>query len=240
MNRIEILGVPVDAVTMNQALVKANDFLQDGEKHHLMTPNSEMILLAQKNIAFKELLRSTDLNIPDSAGLLFAARRQGKRLPERVAGVDFCEKLCGSLSEKDSVFLLGGRNGAAKMAAEKLQSQYPNLSIAGTFEGSPSNADAPEIVRQINDSGATVLFVAYGAPAQDFWIHTYLMNLVSVKLAIGVGGTLDFLSGRIKRAPQLLRSMRLEWLWRLIQEPSRIGRIWNAVVVFPIKVLFSK
>lgn len=240
MKRVEILGVPIDAVTMHEALKYALAFLDDGEKHHIATPNNEMLLVAQKNSSFKAVLQTSSLNIPDSTGLLWAAKRKGQVLPERVTGVDFTEKLCRRLSKDQSVFFLGGYKGAGKKAAEALQNINPNLTVAGTYEGSPSSSDAPDIIQRINDSGASILFVAYGAPAQELWINQYLMNLVSVRVAIGIGGTFDFLSGRIKRAPKCMQRCGLEWLWRLLQQPTRIGRMWNAVVVFPLKVLLSK
>lgn len=240
MKRVEILGVPIDAVTMHDALKRTLAMLEDGEKHHIATPNNEILLKAQSSSSFKSVLQTTALNIPDSTGLLMAAKWKGQVLPERVTGVDLTEKLCRRLPKDQPVFFLGGHKGAGQKAAEELKKLNPNLVIAGTYEGSPSAEDAPEIIQRINDSGATLLLVAYGAPAQELWINQYLMNLVSVRVAIGIGGTFDFLSGRIKRAPKFMRFVGLEWLWRLLQQPTRIVRMWNAVVVFPVKVLWSK
>ena len=213
MNRVKILGVPIDAVTMQEALRMGLSFLDDGQKHHIMTPNNEMLLQTKGNSAFYSLLQKTDLNIPDSVGLQYAAKWKGQNIPERVTGVDFTQKLCRRLTKKHPVFLLGGRDGVALKAANALQLSNPNLVIAGTYEGSPDESDASRIIQIINDSGASVLFVAFGSPYQDLWINQYLMNLVSVKVAMGVGGTFDFLSGRIKRAPAFMRSLGLEWLW---------------------------
>jgi N-acetylglucosaminyldiphosphoundecaprenol N-acetyl-beta-D-mannosaminyltransferase len=240
MKRIEILGVPIDAVTMHEALTRTLAMLADGGKHHIMTPNNEMVLCAQKNSAFLTVLKKSELNIPDSTGLLWAAKHKGEVLPERVTGVDFTEKLCRRLSKEQSVFFLGGYKNAGKKAAEALQKLSPNLVIAGTYEGSPSAADAPEIIKRINDSGATLLLVAYGAPAQDLWINENILNLVSVRVAVGIGGTFDFLAGRIIRAPKWMQRSGLEWLFRFVQQPSRIGRMWNAVIIFPVKILRSK
>jgi len=240
MKRVQILGIPIDAVTMNEALRVTLSFIHEGGKHHIATPNNEIILLAQENIALKTVLRNTSLNIPDSTGVLLAARFLGDRLPQRVPGADFAEMLCKRLAGTQSVFLLGGKNGVAQKAAKSLQDLHPDLVIAGTYEGSPNENDAPEIIAKINASDASVLFVAYGAPSQELWIHQYLPNLPSVRIAIGVGGTFDFLAGAIKRAPLWMRRMGLEWLWRFFQQPSRIGRIGNAVIVFPIRVLLSK
>lgn len=240
MKRVQILGIPIDAVTMHDALRTTLSFLHEGGKHHIATPNNEMILQAQKNVALRTILQNTSLNIPDSMGVLLAARFLGDPISQRVSGADFTEQFCKRLSGKQSIFLLGGKNGVAKKAAKTLQAMNPDLVIAGTYEGSPNEKDAPEIIAQINASDATVLFVAYGVPYQELWIHEYLPSLPSVRVAIGIGGTFDFLAGTIKRAPLWMRRMGLEWLWRLVQQPSRIGRIGNAVVLFPMRVLFSK
>lgn len=236
MKRVSILGVAIDSVTMLEAVSRAKQMLQSG-KHHIMTPNSEMLVLATKDETFRSLLNATDLNLPDSAGLLWAAKHTNQHLPERVSGVDFVQQLCQVLSTNQSVFLLGGAQGIAEKAAKALQKLNPSLRIAGTYAGSPKPEDAAGIVKRINDSGATVLFVAYGAPAQDFWINQHLIHLTSVRVAIGVGGTFDFLAGSVRRAPLVLRKAGLEWLWRLLLQPWRIKRILTATVVFPLLVL---
>ncbi len=235
MNRVHILGVPIDAMTLEEAVDHIRGFLGSTEKKHVATPNSEMLVEANANSAFKSLLQKTDLNLPDSSGLLWAAKKTGQHLLERVAGVDAVERLLLRLDGSCPVFFLGGRNGAGAKAAKKIQMQNAKCKIT-TFEGSPSKEDAKEIIQKINDSGAHLLLVAYGAPKQDLWINQYLMNLTSVRVAMGVGGTFDFLSGSIKRAPKWMRSLHLEWLYRFILQPSRIIRIWRAVVVFPLLV----
>ena len=238
MQRVHILGVPLDPVTQDEAISRISQMLLEGGKYHITTPNSEMLTEASHNSTFRSLLQSTDLNLPDSAGLLWAAKRTGQHLPERVTGVDTVERLLRSLSAEHPVFFLGGRGGVGERAAEKCRMKNVECRIT-TYEGSPSQKDAAEIIKRINESGAHLLLVAYGAPAQDLWINQHLLNLTSVKVAIGVGGTFDFLSGSIKRAPACMRSLHLEWLWRLILQPSRIRRIWSAVAVFPFLVIRS-
>lgn len=236
MTRVQILGVPIDPVTQDEAVRRISHMLSEGGKHHIMTPNNEMLVVSAADATFRSLLQSSELNLPDSTGLLWAAKKTGQKLPERVTGVDTTERIVRSLSSEHPVFFLGGRNGVAAKAAQKMQSVNPRLRIS-TFEGSPKEEDAAEIIKQINDSGAHLLLVAYGAPAQDLWINQHLMNLTSVRVAIGVGGTFDFLSGAVLRAPKILRSLGLEWAWRLILQPSRIGRIFTATVRFPLLVL---
>ena len=237
MPRISLLGVPLDALTMQQAVARLREMLTGAASCHVMTPNSEMLVEASRNAAFKALLNRTALNVPDSAGLLWMARWTGQRLPERVAGVDLVQRLCAELDTSFSVFLLGGAPGVAEKAAEILRASNPQLHIAGTYAGSPSDADVPAIIDRINAAKPHLLLVAYGAPKQDLWIDKHLRNLPSVRVAMGVGGTFDFLAGTRKRAPVFFQQLSLEWLWRLGREPRRLKRIVTAVVVFPWLVL---
>lgn len=236
MNRVRILGVPIDSLTQDDAVARISSMLEDGSKHHVMTPNNEMLVTAHRNSTFKSLLQSSELNIADSTGLLWAARRKGKVLPERVTGVDTVERILLSLPSSHPVFLLGGRNGVGHRVKEIFTKRNSRL-VCETFEGTPSEDNAAEIITRINNSGAHLLLVAYGAPAQDMWINEHIMQLTSIRIAMGVGGTFDFLSGAVRRAPLWMQRSGLEWFWRLLQSPMRIRRIWRAVVIFPYVVL---
>lgn len=240
MERIRILEVPIDAVTMPEAIARITAMLKEQKQHHVMTPNSEMLVEARRNTSFRAVLEASDLNLPDSAGLLWAARYTGQKLPERVAGVDVVAELCQRLGPEHPVFLLGGRDGAAAAAGEALMKQNPKLVIAGIHEGDPSDESAAAIISAVNASGASLLLVAYGAPQQDLWIAKHMKSMPHVRIAMGVGGTFDFLSGRIKRAPRWMRTLGLEWFYRLLQEPRRVARIWRAVVVFPWLVVTQR
>lgn len=237
MPRILLLSVPVDAVTADEATARILQMLRESAQSHVMTPNNEMLVEAVHNAPFRTLLGRTALNLPDSTGLLLAARFTGQALPMRVTGVDTVERVCASLDASCPVFLLGGAPGVAEMAAGALVAKNPSLAVAGTFAGSPREEDAPAIVERINRSGARLLLVAYGAPAQDLWIDRHLPSLPSVRVAMGVGGTFDFLAGVQKRAPKAVRRLGLEWLWRLVHQPSRLPRIIRATVRFPLLVL---
>jgi len=237
MPRIFLLGVPLDPVTRMEAVALIRGFLKEEAQRHVMTPNNEMLVEAFHNPPFWKILNETALNIPDSVGLLKLAHWTGQHLPERVTGVDTVTQLCGELTEETPVFLLGAAPGVAERAAEKLMQSNPRLRIAGCTAGSPRNEDAPAILKAIRAAAPHLLLVAYGAPAQDLWIANNLKELPSVRVAIGVGGTFDFLAGTRKRAPLRIQMMGLEWLWRLIREPARIGRIWRAVAVFPVLVI---
>lgn len=237
MPRVVLLGVPLDPVTPEEAVACIKRYLAEEKQYHVMTPNSEMLVEASRNPAFRALLNDTSLNIPDSAGLLWMAKLTGQSLPERVTGVDTVSALCRELTEEHPVFLLGAAPGVAELAAEKLKAMNPRLKIAGCLSGSPREEDAQTIIEKIRAVSPHLLLVAYGAPTQDQWIQRHIRDLPSVRVAMGIGGTFDFLAGTRKRAPVFLQKTGLEWMWRLFREPKRIGRIWNAVVIFPLLVV---
>lgn len=235
--RVHLLGVPVDALTQPKAMACLRAFLERGGKHHVMTPNSEMLVESRKNPQFRAVLQRSALNLPDSQGLLLAARWTGQSLPERVTGVDTVQALCATLDERHPIFLLGAGQGVAEKASAALQSSNPRLKVVGTFSGNPKPEYSHEIINGINAAQPHLLLVAFGAPQQDLWIAEHLPKLSSVRVAIGVGGTFDFLAGIKRRAPAFIRKSGLEWLWRFIQEPSRWRRMWRAAVVFPSLII---
>lgn len=232
-SRVALLGVPIDPVTEESVVARIRAFLGSSKQHHVMTPNAEMLVEAYRNPPFRELLQRTDLNLPDSIGLVKAARRTGQHLPARVTGVDTVTRLCGELGPEHPVFLLGAADGVAEKAAAELKKRNPQLVIAGTYAGSPREEDARVITDRINLAKPHLLLVAYGAPAQDLWIDRHLSDLPSVRVAMGIGGTFDFIAGTVKRAPAVFRRLGLEWLWRLMLEPRRWRRIVRATIVFP-------
>ena len=232
-SRVTLLGIPIDAVTMPEAIGRLQNFLQSSTQHHVMTPNNEMLVESTKNPRFKEILLTSDLNLPDSQGLLFAARWTGQALPERVTGVDTVQALCQTLNESCPVFLLGATPGVADKAAEILHARNPRLRVVGTFSGNPKPEYTEEILRGINAAQPHLLLVAFGSPQQDLWIADHLYQMTSVRVTMGVGGTFDFIAGIRNRAPGFMQSLGLEWLWRFVQQPSRWRRMWRAVVVFP-------
>lgn len=230
---IQLLGVSIDAVTASRAVDRMHAMLAEPKLHHVVTPNSEMLVEASKNPKFRSVLNGAALRLPDSIGLVKMAKRIGQHLPERVTGVDTVTRFLSELPAEHGVFLLGAGPGIAEAAADALRRKNPALAIVGVLSGSPKPEEATEILRRINAAQPRILLVAFGAPAQDLWIDRYKQDLHSVRIAMGVGGTFDFLAGKAKRAPKIFQSLGLEWLWRVMKEPKRIGRIWNATVVFP-------
>jgi N-acetylglucosaminyldiphosphoundecaprenol N-acetyl-beta-D-mannosaminyltransferase len=227
---VTILGVPVHAVTMAGALDAVRRFMAEPRLHQIATVNPEFVMAAQENAAFAEVLRAADLNLPDGVGLLYAARWLGSPLPERVPGSAFIYHLAElAAAEGWPLFLLGAGPGVAEEAAAILGERYPGLTIAGTYAGSPDPAENDALVARINGSGAQVLYVAYGAPKQDLWIARNRETLTAVRVAVGVGGSLDFIAGRAVRAPQWAQDAGLEWLHRLVKEPWR----WRRMLALP-------
>lgn len=234
---IHLLGVPIHAVSMQKAVDYCAAAIQSNAFHHVVTPNNEMLVEAQSNQVFCAMLQKADLLVPDSTGLVVGAKLTGQVLQGRVRGVDLMENICMQASNNTKVFLLGAAPGVAKKTGDVLRVKNPALQVVGVFSGSPAATDADNIVERINQSGANVLFVAYGAPAQDMWIATYAQAMPNVRLAMGIGGSFDFIAGTVKRAPRFLRTLGLEWLWRLLLQPKRYKRIFKAVVVFPYLVV---
>jgi N-acetylglucosaminyldiphosphoundecaprenol N-acetyl-beta-D-mannosaminyltransferase len=198
-----------------------------------MTPNNEMVVMAQRDPNFMDIVQNSQLNLADSTGILLVSTLSGQRLPCRNTGVDTVQELCKTLGSDSPIFLLGAAPGVAQKTAEILQSRSPLLRVVGTDAGWSNDDDAPRILTKINEAKPHLLLVAFGAPKQDEWIAKYLPKLPSVRVAMGIGGTFDFIAGTQTRAPKFMRTFGLEWLYRLVREPKRFKRIFNAVIVFP-------
>jgi len=255
---ISVLSVPFEPLLYEEALAKARGFLEGRLQHQIATPNPEFLVAATKNQKFQQVLQNASLNIPDGVGLLWAAaflyggartfsrfvktylylifakKRLTGFLPERIAGSDFMIDLCRL---GYPVFLLGGAEGVANEAKEVLKKRIPGVNIVGAYGGNPAKED---LVALINQTTAQIVLVAFGAPKQDIWIANNLSQMPKVKIAMGVGGSLDFLVGRQVRAPKTMRKLGLEWLWRLVRQPSRWRRIWRAVAVFPFLIWINR
>ncbi len=222
---IRILGLPVSVITYAQWLDQIGQWVASGTAHHVCTINPEMIMIAQDDPNFYNILTRADLTVPDGVGLLWAARRKGTPLPERVTGSDGVPKIAAEAEQRGwRLYFLGAAPGVAEKAAEVLRARHPRLQIVGIYGGSPAPAEEDAIVERINASGADILFVAYGAPEQDKWIARNLPRL-NVKMAMGVGGSFDFIAGIIPRAPLSFQRLGLEWLYRLYLQPWRIRRM---------------
>src|SRR3989344_1063763 len=243
----EILGVKVDDFNNQQILEKVDNFLDDAKKHYLVTPNPEFLVAAQRDEEFKQILNEADIAIPDGIGVIIASVLLGRGIKNRITGTDLVSQLTKLASEKNySIFLLGGRDGVAKRTESKLIQKYPNISIVGTYEGEADKTGDSETTKAIieaNRSGGFIdfLFVAYGQAKQEKWIKRNL-GKIPVKVAVGVGGAFDYLSGKKPRAPFFLQKIGLEWLFRLLIEPWRFKRqlVLPYFIYLILKEAFSK
>lgn len=229
--RRRILGRPVDDVDPGQAIAWYAAALDGDRCRQVATVNPEFVMIADEDPDFARVLDAADLAIPDGVGLILAGRVRGQPIRSRVTGVDTVLALAELAADRgDPVFLLGAAPGVAEATAGVLRRRFPRLRIAGTHAGSPDPAEAPAIVDWINAAGARILFVAFGAPAQDKWIAANRDRLTTVRIAIGIGGSFDYLSGRVARAPAPIRRAGLEWLFRLIRQPWR----WRRMLRLPV------
>lgn len=236
MTRPRILGVPVDPITFEDMLQKIEEWVRDESLHQICTINPEFIMTAQNDTQFYEVLQHADLCVPDGWGVVWTLRLRGVRVPERVTGSDGVPLIAKRAAEKGwRLFLLGAGAGVAKQAAQILQKKHPAIQIVGTYEGSPHPEESNEIIQLVNEANPDILLVAYGAPKQDIWIFQHKTRL-NAKVAMGIGGTLDFITGNIPRAPLFYRRFGLEWLYRLYLQPSRWRRMMR-LPIFAVKAL---
>lgn len=237
-NRINILGVPVDLIDKEAAMARFEELFPQEGVTAVYTPNSEIVENASRDPELKKLIGSAELIIPDGIGLVYASKFVGHPLEERVTGIDFLESIIAYLEKNGkSVYFLGSKPGVAEKAAEKIREKYPDLLVAGTHDGYFKAEEESGIIEIINNSGADFLCVALGAPKQEKFIYDH-KNELKVHGAIGVGGSLDVWSGDLKRAPEFYQKHGLEWLYRFIQQPGRIGRIMK-LPVFMLKVIIQ-
>jgi N-acetylglucosaminyldiphosphoundecaprenol N-acetyl-beta-D-mannosaminyltransferase len=224
MTSLSVLSVRIDNVTYTDALAQVERYLNEGGFHQIATVNPEFVVMAQTNPEFRRVLNACALNVPDGVGLLWAAKRLKTPLQTRVAGQELVDRICAFAAERGArVFLLGAREGIAERAANELTNRHPPLEIAGCYAGSPAMEQEDEITRRINESGARILFVAFGPPKQESWIARNATRL-NVNVAMGVGGTFDTLAGIVPRAPAWMQRAGFEWLYRLMREPRRFRR----------------
>ncbi len=234
--RVDILSIPVDCVTMDQAVEWADSRMKLSEPKTVIAVNPEKIMKAQTDPQLQQFLRSAGLLIPDGIGVVLATRLLGLGYAERVPGAELMPRLCALASEKGySVFLFGASPEVNERAAAKLRSDFPTLTIAGTQHGYVQPAEMPAVLDCINKAAPDFLFIALGSPKQELWMSTYLPQL-RVKVCQGVGGTFDVLAGRVKRAPWFFRCIHLEWFYRLLSQPSRLLR-QTALPLFAFHIL---
>ncbi len=235
--RTDIMGVCFDNFSVEETVGKAMSALKTGKKFFIVTPNPEIVNVAIQNEKYKDILNSADVVTPDGIGIVYASKMLGGEVKKRAPGFDIVKGILSELSKSEgSVYLFGGKPGVADMAAEKISADYPGVKIAGTDNGYFD--DDTEIIKNINNAKPDFLLVCLGAPKQEMWISKNIDNL-NAGILIGAGGSIDVLSGQTKRAPEMFIKLNCEWLYRLLKEPKRIGRMAK-IPVFLLKVLFRK
>ena len=238
MKKVNILGVLVDKVNIEEAVEKIFTMLSEKRPHAVFTPNSEIIMTAYKDEEFREILNNADMLTADGIGVVYASKILNNPIEERAAGFDIACGVIDRIAESGhGLYLFGGKPGVAEIAKENLEKKYPFIRVLGTHDGYFDEAKVPEIIEDINNSGADILFVCLGAPAQEKWIHNN-MHKLNVRVCMGVGGSIDVLAGVAERAPQKWCDMGLEWLYRLLKQPKRFFRML-ALPKFALTVLFK-
>ena len=233
--KIDILGVKVDSVTMAQAVAQVEGYMDDRKNVLIATANAEMIMRATHDEELKDILNDAALVVPDGAGTVWAAHHLGYEMPERVAGFDLAQELMRiAPSKKQKVFFFGSAPGVAEKAKAKAEELYPGIEIVGTRDGYFKPEDEPAIIEEIKAAQPDLLLAALGVPKQEKWLNAHLKEL-GVPVAIGVGGTLDVMAGVMKRAPYWMQKAKLEWLFRGLLQPKRAGRLM-ALPKFVLKV----
>jgi|SRR5581483_3956224 len=243
---VKILGVKVDSTSRERLLAQIGKGIEGRRQFYIVTPNPEIVLQAQGDPDLLKAINMADYSIPDGNGLRIAEPRL-----EIIKGRELMVDLLGLASERKlKVFFLGAQPKVNEAAVEKARGQFPGLKVKGNSgpmlddETNPvSEVDINlqfEIINEINLYMPDILFVAFGAPRQEKWIYKQIKSKkLKVRCMMGVGGALDYYAGFVKKVPKIIEFIGLEWLWRLIQQPKRLPRIFNAVVVFPLRAILS-
>lgn len=236
---VPIFGIPFSKLNMKDTVKYLTEAVQSGQPHQVITANPIMVMTAMEDPSYKNMMQSAEIIVPDGSGIVWAAQVGGNPLTERVTGFDLVHELL-KIGEnyRWKFYLLGSTQEVIQEAAKRLQNQYPAAIIAGCRDGFFGPDQDDEVIEEIRAAAPDILFVARGADTQEPWIARHKERL-GVPVIMGVGGTFDVVSGKTKRAPKAFQKMRLEWLYRLLREPSRFGRML-ALPKFAVKVLREK
>jgi len=236
--RVDILGVGFDRVALVDAVARIEQRLDSGERTFIITANPEFVMLCRQDREVAAIAEHADLVVPDGTGAVVASRLLGDPLPGRAPGRLLVDRLAALATERRlSLFLLGAGPGIAEGAAARLRARHPDLRVAGTYAGSAD--DDGDVVPRVLAAAPDVVLVAFGMPKQERWIARNLTRLPSVRVAVGVGGSLDYLAGAAKAPPAIVHAIGLEWLWRLAREPQRWRR-QRVLPLFAVLVLLAR
>jgi len=236
-SRIDVLGIGFDNITMADAVDTALELIKEHRGAYVVTPNPEIVWMCRENKALENAAKNASLVLADGIGIIYGAKILKTPLKQKLPGADFAANLIEALAKSgDSVYLLGSKPGVADTAAERLHEKYPNLVIAGVHDG--YFQDDSHIIADINEKAPDFLLVCLGAPKQELWMLENSSHL-NVGIMAGLGGTLDVIAGTVSRAPERWQRLGLEWLYRLMKEPRRIGRTMK-LPLFIFAVIFAR
>lgn len=231
MEKVNILGIPVDKITEKEALKKIINFINEKKFHLIVTINSENATKALENKEFLDVIKRADLVIADGIGIIFASKIMGNKLPERIPGIDLSYKLLEISNLKGyKIALIGGKEGIAEKAKENLKKIFSKLDILITYNGYFDEEKEKIIIEKIQELEPDILLVGMGSEKQEVWIWKNREKFKNIGVCIGVGGTLDIWAGKKKRAPKFIQKIGLEWFYRMIIEPKRIFRIFKILI----------
>ena len=225
MGKTTILGVDFDTYTLNEATERAVELMNENGQHIICTPNPEIVMEAQKDRELMGILKAADMVTPDGEGVVWASKYSRTKIAERVSGYDLVIRIFDRIKNTDlSVYFLGGAPGVAEKASVMMQKKYPGLKIVGVHDGYFDEKEERRIIADIKRYQPSLLLVGLGSPKQEKWIYNNL-RLTGAKVAIGIGGCFDVMSGNLKRAPKIFCKLGLEWFYRLITQPTRFKRM---------------
>ena len=227
--RLEILGVGVDRVTSDEALERIGTFIAEGREkgttHQIVTANAEIIYQASKNDKMRTVINNAQMVTADGSGVVWASKQLGEPLTERVTGIDLVNSICAASAQYGwTLYILGSAPGVADTAAKNICEKYSGCNIIGTHHGYFDAQEEQNILAELRELKPDVLFVALGAPRQEYWIAEHIKAL-GIPVGMGIGGSMDVLSGNVKRAPEWMQKMSLEWLYRFLIQPTRFKRM---------------
>jgi N-acetylglucosaminyldiphosphoundecaprenol N-acetyl-beta-D-mannosaminyltransferase len=239
--RHEIFSIPLDDISSSDLDRLLSDWVNGVQQKMITTPNPEFLLLSRKNEEFKNILKQSDLSLPDGVGLRYAvAALTDKTLSHRQTGVDLVGKILYIANTyRKKIVIVDGLNQSGEASKILFERKYPNAQIFVVNPGVVSFPISKSVQKEILERSPDILFVALGQGKQEKFIKELTQSIPSIKISVGVGGAFDMISGLKPRAPMFLRKTGLEWLWRVYVEPSRIGRISNAVFIFPLVVVWG-
>lgn len=220
-NEIKILGTKINNINMNHTLQEITLWCQGSEKHYICTADAYMLNRAFTDKKLQTIINEADIVTPDSSGVILASKICKTPIANKVSGCVLAENLCKISGTNDlRIFFLGAKEGIAETAAKNMKHKYKDMKVAGYHHGYFDDSETDKIIKIINESGANILFVAFGIPKQEFWIKENLPKL-NVNMAMGIGGTFDVMSGTVNRAPEFYQKTNLEWLYRYFQDPKK-------------------